>query len=140
MNQVILIGRLTKKPEQSFTQGGTCKATFTIAVDRPSREGAERKADFIRITVWGKQAESCARYLDKGRQVAVNGWIQTGSYEKDGRTIFTQDVVASRVEFLGGNTSTEPTREVSNTGDDFPDFSGLDLGDTFIAAEEDIPF
>ena len=107
MNQVILIGRLTRDPELSYTpntQSAMCR--FTIAVDRPRRQGEDAGADFIRITVWGRQAETCDRYLAKGRQVAVQGRIQTGSYKnREGVTVYTTDVVADRVEFLGGGQS-----------------------------------
>ena len=103
MNQVILIGRLARDPELSYTpntQNAMCR--FTIAVDRPRRQGEDAGADFIRITVWGRQAETCDRYLSKGRQVAVQGRIQTGSYKnREGVTVYTTDVVADRVEFLG---------------------------------------
>ena len=104
MNQVILIGRLARDPELSYTPNTqTAKTTFTIAVDRPRRQGEDAGADFIRITVWGRQAETCDRYLSKGRQVAVSGRIQTGSYKnREGVTVYTTDVVADRVEFLGG--------------------------------------
>lgn len=104
MNNVVLIGRLTKEPELSYTANTqTACGRFTLAVDRPKKDGEDQGADFIRVTVWGRQAETCERYLDKGRQVAVLGRIQTGSYkDKDGRTVYTTDVVADRVEFLGG--------------------------------------
>ena len=104
MNQVVLIGRLARDPELSYTpntQSAMCR--FTIAVDRPRRQGEDAGADFIRITVWGRQAETCDRYLSKGRQVAIQGRIQTGSYKnREGVTVYTTDVVADRVEFLGG--------------------------------------
>lgn len=68
-------------------------------------------ADFIRITIFGKQAESTCRYMDKGRQIAVSGRIQTGSYEKNGQKIYTTDVIADRVEFLGGGEKRESREE-----------------------------
>ncbi len=104
MNQVVLIGRLTRDPDLSYTPQQQIACTnFTLAVDRPRRDGQEQGADFIRIVTWGKQAETCDRYLSKGRQVAVHGRIQTGSYKnKDGVTVYTTDVVADNVEFLGG--------------------------------------
>lgn len=103
MNSVVLIGRLTKAPELSYTANTqTACGRFTLAVDRPKRNGEDQGADFIRITVWGKQAETCDRYLDKGRQVAVHGRIETGSFKnRDGQTVYTTDVIADRVEFLG---------------------------------------
>ena len=132
MNNVILIGRLTKAPELSYTANTqTACGRFTMAVDRPRRDGEDQGADFIRITVWGKQAETCDRYLDKGRQVAVHGRIQTGSYkDRDGKTVYTTDIVADRVEFLSGGQQTEPK----------PVRDDLDLPDSFSAANDDMPF
>ncbi len=167
MNQVILIGRLTRDPELSYTpntQSAVCR--FTIAVDRPRRNGEDAGADFIRITVWGRQAETCDRYLSKGRQVAVAGRIQTGSYKnREGVTVYTTDVVADRVEFLGGGQGGQNSGQGSyqsgfggqDTRFDGPQndfgrqesapakqsdpFGGFDdLPDTFQAAEDDIPF
>lgn len=144
MNSVVLIGRLARDPELSYTpsnQTAVCK--FTIAVDRPRRNGEDAGADFIRITVWGRQAETCDRYLSKGRQVAISGRIQTGSYKnREGVTVYTTDVVADRVEFLGqgqggnaGNTNTISFEQQA------PAMGGFeDLPDTFQAAEDDIPF
>ncbi len=159
MNSVVLIGRLTRDPELSYTPNTQTAVTrFTIAVDRPKRQGEDQGADFIRITVWGRQAENCDRYLSKGRQVAVSGRIQTGSYKnREGITVYTTEVVADRVEFLssgqGGRSadrgsfgSREPgysDTDTQNTGfsspqDGLGDFD--DLPDTFQAAEDDIPF
>jgi single-strand DNA-binding protein len=113
MNQVILIGRLTRDPELSYTANTqTAMCRFTLAVDRPRRsDGNEAGADFIRITVWDRQAENCDRYLRKGSQVAVRGRIETGSYKnREGVTVYTTDVVADRfggVEFLGSRNSNQ---------------------------------
>lgn len=110
MNNVILIGRLATEIDMNYTPNTqTAKATFTLAVDRPKKE--EQSADFIRIIVWGKQAENCSRYIDKGKQVAVLGHIQTGSYKKDGQTVYTTDVVADRVEFLGSRAEQKPRED-----------------------------
>ncbi len=103
MNSVVLIGRLARDPELSYTPNTqTAACRITLAVDRPKKKGDEGVADFIRIIVWGAQAESCAKYLSKGRQAAVKGRISTGSYKnRDGQTIYTTEVVAEQVEFLG---------------------------------------
>lgn len=134
MNNVILIGRLVKDPELSYTQSQTAMCKFTIAVDRQSKE--EKTADFIRIVVWGKQAENCDRYLYKGKQVAVNGRIQTGSYkDKDGKTVYTTDVIANNVEFLGSKTEAEPKQEAP--------YEPLDLSDMpyeFSSSDDGMPF
>lgn len=148
MNSVILIGRLTKKPEFSYTpKTQTAVARFTIAVDRPKRQGEDQGADFIRVTVWGKQAETCDRYLDKGRQVAVYGRIQTGSYkDKNGQTVYTTDVVANNVEFLGGPESqNSPSngrndRQSRNYALNDTVTPEDDYGDAFQTAEDDMPF
>ena len=110
MNNVILIGRLTRDPELKYLANtGTPVATFNLAVDRElSREKKQEleekgqpTADFINIIVWGKQAENCANYLKKGRLVAVSGRLQSRSYEgKDGTKRYITEVVATRVEFL----------------------------------------
>lgn len=100
-NLVFLIGRLTKDPEVRYTSGtqmAVCQ--FTLAIDRPVKAGAEKQTDFPRVTCFGKQAENCERFLAKGRLVGVQGRLQTGSYEKNGATVYTTDVVADRVEFL----------------------------------------
>ena len=144
MNSVVLIGRLARDPELIYTPSNqTPLCRFTIAVDRPRRNGEDTGADFIRITVWGKQAETCDRYLSKGRQVAVSGRIQTGSYKnRDGATVYTTDVVADRVEFLGsGNGTSGNTTNTISFEQAAPVMSGFeDLPDTFQAAEDDIPF
>lgn len=112
MNSVILIGRLTKKPELEYTAGNTPVTKFTIAVDRDKKD---EDADFIRITVFGRQAENVCRFMDKGRQISVMGRIQTGSYpdKNTGKTVYTTDIIANRIEFLGGKTESKPelTRE-----------------------------
>lgn len=119
MNQVILIGRLTKDPEIRTGQATIC--SFTLAIDRPAKDG-EKKTDFPRVTAFGKTAENCGRYLKKGRLVGVQGRLQTGSYtDKNGATVFTTDVIAERVEFLEwGEKSSEPVpnKEYFQSGDD----------------------
>ena len=102
MNKVILTGRLTAKPELNYTQSQMAVTKFTIAVDRFSKD---KGADFIRVTVFGKQAENVCRYMDKGRMIAVEGSLQTGSYKG------TQDVIANHTEFLGGNS--EPREQTA---------------------------
>ena len=145
MNNVVLIGRLTRDPELSYTPNNqTPVCRFTIAVDRPRRNGEDMGADFIRITVWGKQAENCDRYISKGRQVGVSGRIQTGSYKnREGVTVYTTEVVADRVEFLGGgNSGNAPSSNTSSSEVEAePVMGGFeDMPDTFQAAEDDIPF
>lgn len=142
MNNVILTGRLTRDPELRYLEGsGTAVGTFTLAVDKnlskekkAEFEAANKPtADFIRIKVWGKQAENCANYLAKGRLVAVEGRIDTGSYDKeDGSKVYTTEVVARNVEFLEWGDKKEETNNVS-------DFSPGGF-EGFSPTSDDIPF
>lgn len=102
MNKVVLIGRLTKDPELKFTPGtGTAVTTFSIAVDRRFRKEGQQEADFIPIVVWGKQAESTANYMTKGKLIGISGRIETRSYDaKDGTKRYVTEVVAEEVQFL----------------------------------------
>ena len=105
MNQVNLIGNLTRDVELRYTTDQKAMARFSIAVD--DGYGDSKRTSYIPIVVFGKQAENADRFLSKGSKVAVVGRIQTGSYEKDGRTIYTTDVIANNVEYL----STRPTEK-----------------------------
>ena len=102
MNKVVLIGRLTKDPELRFTPGnGTAVTNFTIAVDRRFSKEGQKEADFIPVVVWGKQAESTANYMSKGKLIGVSGRIQTRNYEaKDGTRRYVTEVIAEEVQFL----------------------------------------
>ena len=100
MNKWCGIGRLTKDPVIRYIpESQTAVASFSVAID--DGYGEKKKTNFIPVTVFGKQAENCEKFLAKGRKVGVEGKIQTGSYKnKDGQTVYTTDVVADRVEFL----------------------------------------
>ena len=110
MNNVVLMGRLTRDPELRYVQtsGNTAVARFSLAVDknlsREKRQEMESKgqptADFINITAWGRLGETVAKYSGKGLRLLVNGRIQTGSYEKDGERRYTTEVVAQSVEII----------------------------------------
>ena len=144
MNSVVLIGRLARDPELNYspsTQIPICK--FTLAVDR---NGKDKGADFIQVTVFDRQAETCNKYLSKGRQAAVHGRIQTGSYtNRDGQKVYTTDVIADRVEFIGSQgensrsdasyqqngTSYQPQQKQSSWGD---------LPQGFSASNDDVPY
>lgn len=134
MNNVILIGRLTRDPEVRYTANTQMAvATFTLAVDRPVKSGEEKKADFPRVIVFGKQAENCEKYLSKGRLVGVQGRLQTGSYQnREGVTVYTTDVVADRVEFLEWGEREQKEISKRDPREDIPD--------GFAALNEDVPF
>ena len=111
MNSVCLIGNLTRDPDVRYSTGSnpTAMGRCSRAVD--DGYGDKKRTSFISIVVFGKQAENCQRFLFKGSKVAVRGHIQTGSYEKDGRKIYTTDVVADQVEFLRTEQVTEPVQQ-----------------------------
>lgn len=98
MNNVSLVGRLTRDPEIKTTNSGSSYARFSIAVDR---RGKDAGTDFINIVAFGKTSEFIERYFRKGQRIGINGRIQTGSYEgKDGKKVYTFDVIAENVEFV----------------------------------------
>ncbi|MEJ8548434.1 single-stranded DNA-binding protein [Brevibacillus borstelensis] len=120
MNKVILIGNLTKDPELRYTPNGVAVCTFTIAVNK--RVNGENQADFIGIVAWQKTADLCATYLHKGRQAAIEGRIQTRSYDnKEGKKVYVTEVVAEKVEFIGGRTGDEgaASKNADSFGDPF---------------------
>lgn len=164
MNVVSIVGRLTRDPELRYTQSGLATARFSVAVDRglsrEKKQEAQAKgqptADFINVVAFGKTAELAGQYLAKGRQVAVQGRMQTGSYvAQDGSKRYTTDVVVDRLEFIGGvqqtngpqpndsfnqmppqqNNSLQHNNEMNNSERDYGmEMDGLPLND------EDIPF
>lgn len=101
MNQVIVMGRVTRDLEVRTTQSGMPTVKFSIAIDRgKDKEGNSRGADFPNIIAFGKTAENIVKFSGKGLRVAVIGHIQTGNYEKEGQTIYTTDIVADRVKYI----------------------------------------
>ena len=148
MNSVNLIGRLVRDPELKYTQSQMAVCTFTLAVDkglsrdkRQEMESAGKPtADFPRIMVFGKMAENTSTYLSKGSQCSVIGRIQTGSYQdrETGKTIYTTDIIADRVEFLdsrnnaqnnAGATRGQNSGNYTNSGGNFN--TGQNTGDFF---------
>ena len=140
MNNVILIGRLTKDVELRYTQSSNATyARFTIAVDRQMSKEKKQEAeangqptaDFINIVVWGKQAENCQRYLQKGRNVAIQGRLQSGSYTaQDGTRKFITEVWAERVQFIEWGEKKEDHTQPFGQFDEI----------SFETTDEDIPF
>lgn len=101
INQVVLAGRTTKDIELAYTRNSKACARFTLAVNRGFKdEQGNQQADFINIVAWGKQAENAAKYVKKGSLIGIAGRIETGSYEKNGTTRYTTDVVANQITFL----------------------------------------
>lgn len=150
MNRVCLVGRITAKPELRYTGGNVPYTRFSLAVNRNfTNSQGEREADFINVIVWRRQAENVVNYLDKGRQISVEGRIQTGSYTaQDGSKRYTTDVVADNVQFLDskrqGQTTTPydyeqapvetpQTNDVNVADDPFADFGdNVSIDDNFL--------
>ena len=110
MNKVILIGRLTRDPELRTTAGNLSVATFSLAVSRPysPQNGGDSGADFINCVVWRRQAENLARYCHKGRQIAVEGKIQSRNYTaQDGSKRYVTEVLVDNLTFLGSRSDNQ---------------------------------
>ena len=151
MNNVTLVGRITRDPELRTIASGQTTTTINVAVNRPfTSANGEREADFINVVVWRKQAENVCKYCTKGSLVGVSGRIQTRSYDgQDGQKRYVTEVVADNVSFLGSKsaTGTSSLSEVSNnnsvnpiettdvTEDPFKDF-----GSEVILNDDDLPF
>ena len=155
MNRVELIGRITRDPELRYTSSNIATTRFTLAVNRPFQgQNGEQGTDFINIVVWRKQAENVKKYVSKGSLVAVEGRIQTGSYEKDGQRIYTTDVVADSVQFLetksqsqnrtgdDGMSQVTPADFVNQTDNesDMSDEVFANFGDSIEISDDDIAF
>ncbi|MFZ7125561.1 MAG: single-stranded DNA-binding protein [Desulfobacterales bacterium] len=146
LNKVMLIGNLGRDPEIRYTPDGLAIAKFSIATTerRKAKDGNyEDHTDWHRVTAFGKLGEICGEYLSKGSQVYIEGRISYGSYEKDGQTIYTTDIIASDMVMLGGNRGGGAGAGGSGRGgskpsgppqDDFnaPPYSGMN--------DDDIPF
>ena len=117
MNKVILIGNLAADPETRTTQSGISQCTLRLAVQRRfANQQGVREADFFNVICWRQTADFCARYLSKGRRIAVEGSIQTRSYDaQDGSKRYVTEIVADHVEFLGS-----PQGERQQHADDAP--------------------
>lgn len=133
MNKAILIGNLARDPETMTTASGIAKCNFTIAVQRKfANAQGVREADFLPVVCWRQTAELCAKYLAKGRKVAIEGTIQTRSYDaQDGSKRYITEIVADSVEFLGshahGQTDTQAPEPDENgytpvPEDELPEF------------------
>ncbi len=142
MNKVILIGNLANDPEAFTTQSGISRSTFRIAVQRrfANAQGV-READFLTVVAWRQTADFCNRYLSKGRKVAVEGSIQTRSYDaQDGSKRYVTEIIADNIEALGSredgaraphdNGPTPPPAPVNNAPAD----------DGFGENDDELPF
>ncbi len=120
VNIAIVVGNLGKDPEVRFTQSGRAVANFPIATSESwtGQDGSpQERTEWHNIVVWGKQAESCGQYLSKGRQVFVQGRIQTRKWtDQNGQDRYTTEIVAQRVQFLGGGGGARASQESQDQG------------------------
>lgn len=132
MNKVVLMGRLTRDPDVSYTSNNTLVASFTLAVNRRfAKQGEERQADFINIVAWDKTGEFCSKYFKKGQQVGIIGRLQTRQYDdKDGKRVYVTEVVAEEAYFADSKKE--------NMGDPFAAEQASNSG--FKVTDDDLPF
>jgi single-strand DNA-binding protein len=148
MNKTIIIGRLTRDPEMRTTTSGTNSTTFTVAVSRNyTGANGERETDFLNCVAWRKQAENIAKYCTKGSQVAVEGRIQTRSYDaQDGTKRYVTEIIADNVTFLGGRGSNVPSEDNYVGGSSSVDTTDIsedpfkDFGEEVALSDDDLPF
>lgn len=139
LNCAVIMGRLTADPELRKTPSSVPVTRFTVAVDRGyAKSGEERKTDFINIIAWRATAEFICKYFSKGQMIAVQGSIETGSYEKDGVKRYTFEINADNVSFCGskndgqGGNSSQNESQTTGTAS-YDDFSA-------VADDDDLPF
>ena len=140
VNKAIIVGNLGRDPEVRYTQSGQAMARFTVAttdtwMDRDNSR--QERTEWHNIVVWGKQAETCGQYLSKGRQVYIEGRIETRKFEdKEGKERYFTDIVAQRVQFLGGGGGARSGQSF----DDEPSGSFDDTGAGSVPPDDDVPF
>lgn len=127
MNQVILMGRLTKDPEVRYNDDNMCVAKYTLAVDKRVKKGEAPTADFIRVTAFGNNAEFAEKYLKKGMKMLVVGRVSIGSYMKDEARIYTQDIIVDHQEFCESKKADTDSNNLQPSDDGFMNIpDGLD--------------
>jgi len=134
INNVVIIGRLTKSPEVKQTGSGISFCNFTVAVERAYKSGEERQADFIDCVVWRNSADFLSKYFQKGDMIGVTGHLQTRNWETDdGQRRKTTEVVADSLSFVGSKKASSKSAETA----------GMTEKDTLtelVADDDDIPF
>lgn len=138
MNNVVLIGRLTKDADLRYTSNGVATANFTLAVERAfSNASGEKETDFINCVVWRKPAETLSSYTKKGSKIAVRGRMQTRNYEnKQGQKVYVTEVVVEEFTFLDSKKNSEDNSyQNSKPADPFES-----SGQSIELSESDMPF
>ena len=158
INNVVLVGRLTKDPDLRYTANGTATATFTLAVNRNfTSQNGEREADFINCVIWRKSAENLANFAKKGSLIGVTGRIQTRSYDnQQGQRVYVTEIIADNFQMLekrqeGGNnqgacvssnqTTNNATRNQNGAQRNSGGFNDSPFGGNSIdISDDDLPF
>lgn len=138
MNQVLLIGRLTKDPELKYSQSGKAFCRFSIAV---TKEFNRNETDFFDCVAWNKTAEIIAEYMRKGKKIAIQGRLETGSYEKEGRNIKTYSIIVDKFEFVdsAGGQGQQQSSSYSSQGTQSKE-TFADNDNDEIMDDDDFPF
>lgn len=145
INNVILVGRLTKDPDLRYTGNGTPVASFTLAVNRDFKNAnGDQEADFINCVIWRKSAETLANTVRKGQQIGIAGRVQTRSYDnQQGQKVFVTEVVADRFNYLEkreGGTNNDSSQNQSNNKQNFDRSSDPFSGSSIDISDDDLPF
>ena len=127
MNKTMLSGRLTKDADLNYTAGsGIAVTRFTLAVKRPFKKN---ETDFINCIAFGKTAETIANYTQKGQEIIVEGSIKTGSYEKDGKKVYTTDIIVNQFEFIGASKGNAESQKPEQNKGFLEEVTPEDVGD-----------
>lgn len=153
MNRSILVGRLTATPELRTTPNGVVVTQVTVAINRMPNANGERVADFINVVIWRKQAENVVKYCSKGSLLAIEGRLQSRSYEaQNGSKRYVTEVIADNVTFLGSKTAEQqtgqearqqtqqPTQTVSQVQATIEEDPFSDFGQEVVIRDENLPF
>ncbi len=142
MNKVILVGRLARDPELRTTQSGVSVCSFTVACDRRyQKAGEERQADFISCIAWRQQADFICKFFTKGMRIALDGSIQTRSWDdNDGNKRYATEVVVDHAEFAQSKNEGMSSSAQASPANPFPTAPSGDIDGFMPVEEEDLPF
>jgi single-strand DNA-binding protein len=142
VNKAILIGNLGKDPELRYTPSGQAVASFPLATSEryKDKEGNwQERTDWHNVVVWGRQGETVKEYLKKGRSAYVEGRIQTRSYDdRDGNKRWITEIVANRIQFLGGRAEGDRATSAASAPDDMQ--APASVAEPLVSEEDDLPF
>ena len=143
MNKVTLVGRMAKDPELKQTSTGKAVGSFTVAVDRRFKRGGQPTADFFNVVAWNKPAELISQYLHKGDRIALNGRLQTRSYQaKDGTNRYVTEIILEEFDFIGSKNDHQqaPKPQAPQAKPNYQDNLALDNDFKMMVGDDDLPF